>query len=264
VRVVDISVLITTYNRSELLLPTLKNLESILELLPYSSEVVIADDCSNSAHREVIDSIPSVRVVRTEQRSGLGANTNNGLSHCAGRLVLQVQDDWKCQADHSFLNDVYEFIGLSSDVGVVQLTAVGTDLPVEHRFFGETSFRVCRNDHLPWMRHCSVRPYSDQPHLKRREFIESVGPYLERVPMAVSENDYKRRVANQSRWKVALLEGPSRFVHTGAEVSLNPGGQRHLAVEALRRLPGAKAYVEPSLRNLVRRVDHFAATLLSR
>jgi GT2 family glycosyltransferase len=240
-----------------------ESLRSRLDCLACSYELIVADDCSSAGHSATIDSIPNARVVRTPRNSGLGANANNGLTSATGELILQIQDDWECNVDHSVLNSALAFIRANEDIGIVQLTPVGTDLPTERRSLDGQFFRVFQNDRLPWMRRCGVRPYSDQPHLKRAEFVRDVGPYLEGVPMTIGENEYKRRVAGQARWKVAMTEGAPCFDHAGADSSLNPGGRRHPIVNALHRLPGGETIIEPLLRRLAHGVDHFAATLMA-
>ena len=125
-------------------------------------------------------------------------------------------------------------------------------------------FKVFKNDHLPWIRKCGLRPYSDNPHIKRREFINDVGAYLEGVPMTYCENEYRRRVANQNRWRVAMIEDKSNFVHLGARSSFNPGGCQHPLIRFIRTLPYGSAVLEASLRKFVRVADYLAAKLMSR
>ncbi len=261
--VTDISILVVTYNRSEILVDTIANLKRTIASHPLVREIVIADDCSDSNHREVIDGIEGVRVVRTERNRGLGANANNGLDHCVGSLILQIQDDWVMDGDPAKLGSVCDFLERNPDVGIVQLSPIRIDLPVEYRECGDSRYHVFPNDHVPWMRRCNLRPYSDNPHLKRREFVSTVGPYLEDVPMTVCEAEYQRRVANQSRWKVAMLEG-SLFSHVGEEASLNPGGRRHPLVKFLWSIPFGKTWLEPRLRALVYWADHVAARWMAR
>lgn len=259
----DLSVVVVTYNRSALLAQNVRSLQSKLAGAGLRYELVIADDCSDFEHRCVIDSISSARVVRTLENSGLGANANNGLRAVSGDYILQLQDDWDCID----ATPIVESLGLMKrhrHLGVVQLTEVGSDLPTERLRTENCSFLVFANDQLPWMRRCGVRPYSDCPHIKRRSFVESVGPYLEAVPMTRCENDYKRRVARQRRWRVAQVEGAKSFVHLGASVSLNPGGRRHPLIAALHRLPYGERFLDPMIRLLARRIDHMAAMLIWR
>ena len=259
----DLSIVIVTYNRSELLAEVVSALRDAGVPLGYSYEIVVADDCSTGEHRRRIDNMREVRIVRARHNQGWGANANSGCANARAEYVLQLQDDWRfvCNADR--LADAFEFLRRNSDIGIVQLTRVGTDLPVERRTFGRESFRVFRNDRCPWARACGVRPYSDQPHLKRRKFVEEIGGYLEGVPMTQCESEFKRRVANQSRWKVAMMEGEPCFIHLGEGVSFNPGSRRHGFVRTLRSIPFGESVLEPRLRRTVGWIDHALAQLLS-
>ena len=258
--VVDLSVVLVTYNRALILRQTLSSLRHALDEAGLSYEFIIADDCSDTPHRELIDSISDARVVRTMANAGLGANVNNGLAAVRGRFVLQVQDDWTCVFGRAIVTAM-RILEANRDIGIVQLTEVNSDTDAETRYLGADIFRVFRNDRLPWRRRCSVRPYSDQPHVKRREVVQDIGLYLEGVPMTECENDFKKRVARQTRWRVAMLKGPTAFVHSGEERSLNPGNQSNPWVQLLRRFPLGRRFLEPSLRRLVYWFDHAAARL---
>lgn len=257
---IELSAVVITYNRSNLLVESVRRLRYALEVLPYSCEIIIADDGSSSEHQAVISSIPSVRVVRNIQNKGMGANVNNGLAHARGAFVLQVQDDWNC-VNPSGIKDSLDFLVKNPDVGIVQMTHVGSDLPAELRRCIDSAFLVFANDGLPWIRRSSVRPYSDNPHIKRREFVVSLGPYIEGVPMTFCENEYKKRVSGQSDWRVAMLQTSSVFVHAGAEESHNPGGRRHPLVQIMHKLPFGKRFIEPTFRRIAQAVDHGLAKL---
>jgi glycosyltransferase involved in cell wall biosynthesis len=259
----DISVVFVTYNRSDLLIRCIDSLRDLLRLTKCSYELIIADDCSNHEHSEALSSIAGARIIRTPRNSGIGANVNNGLAHAKGRLILQLQDDWIWNGSCECMMAAIGFMRDSDDVGITQFTKTGTDLPVQLRTYGEYCFSVFRNDRVPWIRHCGVRPYSDQPHLKRREFIDDVGPYVESVAMTICENEYKRRVANQTRWKVAMINDDVTFVHIGSGDSFNPGPHVHPAIRSLQRFPGVASVMVPVVKRFVRGVDHMIARVMS-
>lgn len=263
-KVIDLSVVFITYNRSRLLGEAIESLRGALRSSGYSYELIIADDCSSDWHKEAISQIANTKVVRTNQNSGLGANVNNGLASCRGRLILQLQDDWKWVGAPDAMIAALNFVENDPEVGILQLTQVGSDLPPIRRSSSSLSFQIFKNDHIPWMRGCGVRPYSDQPHIKRRSFTLDVGPYLEYAPMTVCENNYKHRVSNQSIWRVAMVEKEQLFIHLGAATSFNPGGRRHPLIKALHRLPGGARFVDPAIRGFVRFVDNVSARLMAK
>lgn len=258
-----ISCLFITYNRSDLLAVTYTALRDALSKTRLMAEFVVADDDSLSVHQNAISKIGFDTISVAKSNAGLGANQNRGLALCKGQFFLQIQDDWLFIGNPMDLASAIALLKSDSDIGIVQLTPVHSDLPFERRKVGSHEFMVFKNDGLPWLRNCGVRPYSDCPHIKRREFVEDLGPYLEGVPMAVCENDYKRRVARQNKWKVAQLVGSSSFKHLGEEVSHNPGGKRHPVIKAILSLPVGGELLVTAVRKAYVQIDHTAAVLWS-
>lgn len=263
---VMLSVVVVTYNRAQLLAATLASARGAVSSLPAECgvEFIVADDCSDEPHRSIVASLDDVRVVSTSVNSGLGTNVNNALQVAQGRFVLQLQDDWEWDYESLSLGECLEFMEENPDVGVLQLTETSGDVGSEVRFFRGVEYRVFRNDHAPWIRDCRVRPYSDQPHLKRRAFIEEVGPYREGCGMCECENEFKMRVANQERWRVACTQGAAGWRHTGALHSMNPGDRASRVAMVLSRLPGGSRYLVPTLRRMASAFDHAAASVLAR
>lgn len=260
----ELSVIFVTYNRSNLLIEAIMSLRQTLDKNGFSYEIIVADDCSSDEHQKKICEIQDIKIVHTNKNSGLGANVNNGLSHANGRLILQLQDDWLWNGADECLIASINFINENFDVGIVQLTKVGTDLPVSYRENNGYLFQVFQNDHVPWMRDCGIRPYSDQPHIKRKEFICDLGPYLEGTPMTYCENEFKHRVSNQSKWRVSMIEGGVCFKHLGAMQSFNPGGRRHPLVLFLHKFPAGKDLLDPLVRKIMGWIDNRCAKLLGR
>jgi len=86
-------------------------------------------------------------------------------------------------------------------------------------------------------------PYSDNPHLKRREFYEAVGPYAEGVPMTKMELAMARAVAAQARFSVATIDGLDVFRHIGGRFSFNPGVRRDKWLARVEAVPGGRALI---------------------
>jgi glycosyltransferase involved in cell wall biosynthesis len=216
-----ISCLFITYNRSELLQISTNAIMPVLRGSGIPLECVVSDDCSSDEHRAVIQSIAFDTYQFSSENAGLGANCNSGLRACTGKYILQLQDDWLFHGTAESILTALEVLETDSDVGVVQLNTTHSDIPTRAMATpGGSAYIKFSNDLLPWARNCGVRPYSDQPHIKRREFLDDLGPYLEGVPMSVMENEFKKRVANQKRWQVASLSNTnSLFEHIGSEHS---------------------------------------------
>lgn len=260
-----ISFLFITYNRSDLLTKAFRTLREAVLKAGLSAEFVVSDDASSPEHQTVISSLGFDTHSMATVNSGLGANQNRGLACCKGELIFQIQDDMIFVGQPSDLTDAIQVLQSDPEVGIVQLTEVWSDLPSERRVTqGGVEYDVFRNDRLPWNRDCGLRPYSDLPHVKSVHFVEEMGPYLEGVAMTLTEHDFKRRVANQGRWRVAQMSSRKLFIHVGAEHSLNPGGKRNKLVAFLHKIPYAGKWIEPALRKTWRKADHLAAMLASR
>lgn len=260
----DISIVFITYNRADLLKKALENLLPAIKASGLSYEVIVADDCSSSPHSEIINDLKDVLVVRTQKNSGIGANTNNGLKFSTGKMILQVQDDWLFLGSSDDIYSAYKFLLDNPMIGIVQLTSVPCDVGGRQYHWNQKNFIVFRNDRLPWQRACSNRPYSDQPHLKRREFVNEIGPYRENCSMGVCENDYKRRVAQQTKWRVSQITPALHWEHLGEKSSFNTSGPRNKLVRLLIANPLGRYYIEPAIRGILRSIDHFIALLLAK
>ncbi|UZR28730.1 glycosyltransferase family 2 protein [Methylococcus mesophilus] len=259
------SFLFITYNRSELLTKSFTSLREAVLALGLPVEFVVSDDASSLEHQVVINSLGFDVLSISDINRGLGANQNRGIASCKGGFIFQIQDDWIFVGQPSDLTDAVQVMESDPEVGIVQLTDVSSDLPSERRITrGGVMYDVFRNDQLPWDRDCGLRPYSDHPHVKRISFVKEIGSYLEGVAMGVMENDYKRRIATQKRWRVAQMTSKRIFIDYEAEHSLNPGGKRHELVVLLHKIPFVGKWIEWFIRQIWRRVDHLAAVVIAR
>lgn len=196
-----VSVLFVTYKRFD-------NLERAIESFRRNTdypnlEIVIADDGSGAEIQEKIRQIPANGYALSEKNRGLGANNNAGLSHCHGKYVLMIQDDWECHGPPDYLSQSVAVMEANPDVGLI-------------------NFAGSLNSHDPSLRlvgseePCFLTPdpandkgvesflYSDQPHLQSMAALRFIGPYQEE-PMVRSEIHYCRSWKNQNRFRTAVF-----------------------------------------------------------
>lgn len=104
-----------------------------------------------------------------EGRANLGANMNAALRLGSSPTVLLVQDDWLLLRD------------LDLSPGVEFMDAGGAEL-LRYSFPDNDLMRPTFHGHEDgWLR-IDLRgrwPYGDDPHLRRRDFVETYGWYLE-------------------------------------------------------------------------------------
>lgn len=253
---IDLSVLFLTYNRADLLEITYRSIRERMDFGSLRVEYIVADDGSDPAHVQLHQQLHFDQRVLWPTNTGLGANSNRGIAAARGEYILQIQDDCEFVGPLGLLGTGLDIMRSDSDVGTIQLTNQTAGVPHEVRHTPNgTPYWVFTNDGLPHPRECGERPYSDQPHLKRKRFAEDVGPYAEGVPMTVMEIGYQQRVANQSRWKVAYLPQDWSFCHIGAHRTFNDSLLRAKRLDALERRPVVGAAFRrsrPHLRTLKR------------
>jgi len=108
---IQISVVICTYNRAELLNGALKSLvEQSLD--PECSDIIVVDNVSTDNTQEVVKTFqelyPKHTITRVyEPRQGLGYARKSGFKNARGRYVAYIDDD--ALAGHDWLKNVLEF-----------------------------------------------------------------------------------------------------------------------------------------------------------
>ena len=87
-----VSVIITTYNRADLL-PRAVN--SVLAQTYVDYELIIVDDASSDDTRQVISDFadPRVRPLRNERNKGLVSSRNTGIANARGEYIAFLDDD---------------------------------------------------------------------------------------------------------------------------------------------------------------------------
>ncbi|HXH29514.1 MAG TPA: glycosyltransferase family A protein [Bacteriovoracaceae bacterium] len=244
---VDISILFITHNRSDLLEIAFQAIRDRMDFGSLRVEFIVSDDASNAEHLSRIQSLPFHKHVLAGANGGLGKNCNKGIAVASGSYILQIQDDCEFVGDGTIFSTALEILQTDCDVGIVQLTDQTPCVDHEVRCLTDgTRYLVFKNDMIPQKRDCGARPYSDQPHVKRMQFCEDIGPYREGVSMTDTELDYQQRVACQKRWRVTAIAQAPSFNHLGAARSFNPCVVRARRLERIEHYP----LVGPFLRRL--------------
>lgn len=217
-----ITVLITTYNRIDLLNQTI---DALVSNLNYSGEItyVIANDGEEPLSeftlrvgtRDSQGQYVNATEVRTNSpRSGLGTNTNVGLRECFAQseIVLQTQDDYLLIQQLDLDEHVQKLVEDTS-AGWIRLR-----LTQGQNFTGTV---VHRYWHLNWH---SEGWYiaSDQPHLKHKRFHDFHGFYAEGLKVGDTENEWVGRTKQQGKDRggpsvLIPVDWPcdSSWIHTG-------------------------------------------------
>jgi glycosyltransferase involved in cell wall biosynthesis len=114
----EISVIITTYNRPNLLH---RAISSVVNQTYGDIECIVVDDCSSTIEsKRVTESFDDsrVRYIRHDSNQGLSTARNTGISHSTGTYIAFLDDDDKWQ-ENKLLKQVQKFRKLSDDYALV-------------------------------------------------------------------------------------------------------------------------------------------------
>ncbi len=251
---IDISVLFITYNRSELLELTLRAVRERVDFCDLRVEFIVTDNASDEPHLSRILAMPFDKHALSPVNRGLGNNCNKGIAQSRGLYILQIQDDCEYVGASTAVLTALRVMEEDRDIGIVQLIDHTPHLPHEIRYLRDgLPYRVFINDGIRARGTSGRRPYSDQPHLKRRQFYDDIGPYPEGTTMSDMEIEYQQRVACQTRWRVATIPHTAIFQHLGIDRSFNTGtarAQRLARLEAMPIVGGIFRRVRPLLRRM--------------
>lgn len=174
----DVTLLITHYNRSH----SLENLLAVFERLNCQfGDIVVSDDGSKVEHSQHLKELQSdygFRLITTPLNKGLGHNLNKGQDAVKTPYTLYVQEDFEPVAEfpETFAESLtlfkehpeFDIIRYYSYIRYPYLKPYNAD-------FSEM--------YIPaWARkYTKVYYYSDHPHLRRSNFFDKFGRYVEGI-----------------------------------------------------------------------------------
>jgi glycosyltransferase involved in cell wall biosynthesis len=160
----------------------------------------------------------------SQRNRGMGANFNYGIAAASGEFILLLQDDWECIGPRDYLRRAVGVMEARREVGMVICRPHPRRIAERSRpMVGADTVRIFANDPTRPVRAVGEHGYTDWPHLKRRAFVDAVGPYKGGHRMWETELDYARRVNAQTEYFVADIVGLDAFRHIGEELSYNRG-----------------------------------------
>lgn len=172
----EITLLITHFNRSSSLERLLNSFHS---LRCHFGQIVVSDDGSAGDHVQKLLSLKKkhgFELVAVDVNSGLGHNINKGQDAVKTSYTLYVQEDFEPTALFPpKLRQALSFLLADPALDMVRFYAF-FDYPVKVPFqpgFSELKFTWSHPSHLKFY------AYSDHPHLRRSDFLNKFGRYLE-------------------------------------------------------------------------------------
>lgn len=174
----DVTLLITHYNRSKSLERLLRSFEA---LGMQFGDIVVSDDGSKPEHQDYLKALaPQLhfRLITTEKNKGLANNLNKGQDAVTTPYTLYVQEDFDPLAvfpEH--FADGFDIINQRPDIDVIRFYAY-TRYPYLKplgKGFSEMLFGFWKPGYRKYY------AYSDHPHLRRSNFLQKFGRYVEGI-----------------------------------------------------------------------------------
>jgi len=192
---IDISVIIPTYNRCDLVRRALK---SVVEQKDVVFEVLLIDDGSTDRTKSMVAAeFPSMTYLTFPPRQGPAAARNRGIENAQGEWIafLDSDDEWlpgklKTQLDFFTQHPEYK-IGQTEETWI--RNGVRVNPMAKHKKYGGWIFDKC----LPL---CIISPSAVMIH---KEIFDTVGLFDESLP-ACEDYDLWLRIA--AKYPVALIE----------------------------------------------------------
>lgn len=173
-----VTLLITHYNRSnslERLLATFRRFNCKFE------DIVVSDDASKPEHIEKLSGLKSeynFRLVTSTSNKGFPNNINKGQDAVNTPYTLYVQEDFEPLPDcASHMLDALQMMNERPDIDYIRFWSFYKypTLKPYAKGFSETVYNKWNMSHLKFFM------YSDNPHLRRSNFLEKFGRYNEEI-----------------------------------------------------------------------------------
>jgi len=134
-----------------------------------------------------------------------------------------MQDDWMPNLPLDFIPELLQEMKANPKRGLVLLNSH----PNKNNFYLKEKFAISSGDISFYFNNpkqeveqVGQHPYSDWPHIKSKDFINTVGCYKENCKMWECELDYSKRVNRQTAFNVGHVSW-NTFVHIGEKLSFN-------------------------------------------
>ncbi|MCD0490210.1 glycosyltransferase [Pedobacter sp. MC2016-14] len=174
----DITLLITHFNRSNSLERLLKR---FAELNCQFHDIIVSDDCSNETHFNRLKELKEIynfQIADTPVNKGLANNINKGQEKVQTPLTLYVQEDFVPKdLFPEKLKLAVQCMDERPDLDMVRFYAY-FDYPYLKPYKGGFSEMIFKKFSRGYKK---FYYYSDHPHLRRKNFLDKFGKYVEGI-----------------------------------------------------------------------------------
>ncbi|KAA9357652.1 glycosyltransferase family 2 protein [Larkinella humicola] len=181
-----VTLLVTHYNRSGSLERLLKAFQ---DLNCSFDGVVVSDDGSKPEHVNALTELTKrydFQLVTTPKNRGLGNNINKGQDAVKTPYTLYVQEDFVPKAAFAtHFRDALDIMNQEKDLDLVRFYAYFAYPYLEP--YGKGFSRMVYKPGPWYANHLKFYLYSDHPHLRRSNFLQKFGRYVEGKDVNVTE-----------------------------------------------------------------------------
>ncbi len=233
--VLDISVILISYNTIEMTKDALNHL--FASLRNFEMEVIVIDNDSKDNSADILRSeYPQITLIENKKNVGFGRANNQALPYIKGRYVLLLNTDAFVEADT--ISKTIQHMDANPQCGILGVKLLGRDGELQpscryfptpwnlflHRTGLSRIFRHAKMvDDMAWD-HASVRDCDWVPgcyYLIRKDVIDQVGLFDPRYFLYSEEIDHCF-AAKGAGWKVTYFPHSS-VVHIGGESAKSDG-----------------------------------------
>jgi N-acetylglucosaminyl-diphospho-decaprenol L-rhamnosyltransferase len=251
---IDLSVIIVSYNVRDLLGPCLESIQSGLERVSptqpesLSSEIIVIDSCSTDGTPGLVrEQFPLVTLIEPGYNVGYSKGNNIGLKMSQGRYLLLLNPDTKVMTQA--LSKMVDYMDAHPQVGALGPQLLNEDGSVQSSrrhfpslwtaFFESTWLQPLAPRRLLDWYYLRDRPDAEIAHvdwvigaaiIARREVFEQVGGLDEGFFMYSEELDWQRRIKSAG-WEV-IYYPEAQIVHYGGKSSDQVVAQTHIRFQS--------------------------------
>jgi len=208
----EVSIILSTYNRAEKLLP--RAINSVLSQTYKNFELLIVDDCSTDNTKEVVASYKDKRIKYLRRDKNFGSDTkpkNEGILASKGKYIAYLDDDCEWLSNH------LEVLVRSIKAHNVDLVYCDMWLLNEDKPEWPGQLGIAKDHNAQFL---LVRNYIDFSEvLHKRELAFAVGGIDERLPKFVDWNFWVRMMKWGAKFVRVPIVATNYYFHTS---KLNP------------------------------------------
>lgn len=212
-----VSVVIPCYNYGHYLKETI---ESVLAQTYNDIEIIVVDDGSTDNTAEVVNSFPSVRYIKQQNR-GLSAARNKGIGEAKGQFIQPLDADDKLAP-----SSIARCVELMDGADIV--SPGQKEFGDANEFYRRTGVRMLLEDFLGGNQiHCAS--------MFRRKGWEQVGGYDERMTDGFEDWDFWIRLVAAGYGRIRVIDEPLFFYRVHRDSMLRNMGLKQQTVKAYMR-----------------------------